>query len=120
MVINEKRKHVRVEFIIRAIFETEGQIREDLQCRNISMSGLFLRTENPLPVGTRGNLLIVLECGENRLEVRAESKVARVVGSDNGLPWGMGLEYVRLDPDSSLNLYNVIKYQGGIEKEKKV
>ena len=112
---SERRKRPRVDFVIKVVFETKDQVREDLQCENISMSGLFLRTDAPLPVGTVGAVLIVLESGQERLEVRCECKVARVVGKEDDSFAGMGLEYVVLDPDSSLTLYNVIKYQGGIE-----
>ena len=115
IVKSERRKRPRVDFVIKVVFETKDQVREDLQCENVSMSGLFLRTDAPLPVGTVGTVLIVLESGQDRLEVRCQCKVARVVGKKDGASAGMGLEYVVLDPDSSLTLYNVIKYQGGIE-----
>ena len=109
----EKRKFPRVDFVVQAVFETEGHVRRDHQCENISMAGLFLRTDAPLPVGTRGRVLIVLECGEERLEVRAACRVSRVVDAGSGRSAGMGLQYLSLDPDSSLALYNVVKYQGG-------
>ena len=81
----------------------------------VTCLALDLLTDAPLPVGTVGTVLIVLESGQDRLEVRCQCKVARVVGKKDGASAGMGLEYVVLDPDSSLTLYNVIKYQGGIE-----
>jgi len=113
----ERRRYPRVDFVVQASFTAEGLVRTDNRCENISMSGLFLRTDAPLPVGTRGNLLIVLECGEERIEVRAECKVSRVVGEKSGNAFGMGLEYVSLDPDSSIALYNVVKYQGGLSRD---
>jgi len=113
----ERRRHPRVNFVVQASFAAEGLVRTDHRCENISMSGLFLRTDAPLPVGTRGNLLIVLECGEERIEVRAECKVSRVMGEKSGSAFGMGLEYVALDPDSSIALYNVVKYQGGLSSD---
>ena len=116
MAQEERRRHPRVKFVITAVFETADDVRKDHQCENISMSGLFLRTDEPLPVGTRGNVLIVLECGDDRIEVRAECKVSRVVDSKSGQLSGMGLEYVALDPDSSIALYNVVRYQGGLSQ----
>ena len=113
----ERRRFPRVDFVVQAVFETEGRVRRDHQCENISMVGLFLRTEEPLPVGTRGRVLIILECGEERLEVRAACQVSRVVKSGGGSPAGMGLQYQNLDPDSSLALYNVVKYQGGFNNQ---
>lgn len=110
----ERRRHPRVDFVVQASFAAEGQVRIDHRCENISMSGLFLRTDAPLPVGTRGSLLLVLECGEDRIEVRAACKVSRVIGAESGRAFGMGLEYISLDPDSSLALYNVVRYQGGL------
>jgi len=116
-VNTEKRRYPRVDFVVQASFTAEGLVRTDHRCENISMSGLFLRTDAPLPVGTRGNLLIVLACGEERIEVRADCKVSRVMGTASGKAFGMGLEYVGLDPDSSIALYNVVKYQGGLDQE---
>ena len=113
----ERRRHPRVDFVVQASFAAGSQLRTDHQCENISMSGLFLRTDAPLPVGTLGKLLIVLVCGEERIEVRAECRVSRVMGAASGQAFGMGLEYVSLDPDSSIALYNVVKYQGGLEQE---
>jgi hypothetical protein len=112
-VTKERRKFPRVDFVVQAVFEAEGHVRRDHQCENISMTGLFLRTDDPLPAGTRGMLLIVLECGEERLEVRAACQVSRVVNAGSGRSAGMGLEYLSLDPDSSIALYNVVRYQGG-------
>jgi hypothetical protein len=117
IVAEERRRFPRVDFVVQAVFETQGQVRRDHQCENISMAGLFLRTDAPLPVGTRGSLLIVLECGEERLEVRAACEVSRVVQPGSGRAAGMGLQYLRLDPDSSLALYNVVRYQGGFNNK---
>jgi hypothetical protein len=39
------------------------------------------------------------------------------MGTASGKAFGMGLEYVGLDPDSSIALYNVVKYQGGLNQE---
>ena len=110
----EKRKRPRVDFSIKVVFHTENLVLKDQQCENISMSGLFLRTATPLFPETVGQLRIILECGQKRLEVRSKSKVIRVVYDDNGKTAGLGLQFVDLDSESSLNLYNVIKYQGGL------
>ncbi|MFH1216843.1 MAG: PilZ domain-containing protein [Pseudomonadota bacterium] len=109
----EKRKRPRVDFSIDAVFETGENIRTDHQCEDISMSGVFLRTSEPFPVGSVGNLLLVLECGDERVEVRAQCRVTRVVVGESDKPSGMGLEFVSLDSDSSIALFNVVKYQGG-------
>jgi len=109
----EKRKRPRVDFTIKVIFQAENIDLQDQQCENISMSGLFLRTGITLPLKTVGQLQIVLECGEDRLEVRSKSKVVRVVNDESGKTVGVGLEFIDLDSDSSLNLFNLIKYQGG-------
>lgn len=111
----DKRKRARVDFDMKVVFESSGCVYQECQCENISMSGLFLRTDMLLPVGAEGKLLIILECGTERLEVHSECKVSRIADGKDGQPMGMGLEYITLDSDSSLTLYNVIKYQGGIE-----
>lgn len=108
MVKNEKRKRPRVDFNIETVLETENEVHRSDRCENISMSGMFLRTENPLPVGTTGRITITLTCGESRLEIKGECRVVREEAA------GMGLEFTDIDPDSSINLFNVVKYQGGL------
>lgn len=114
MVKREKRNRPRVDFNIETVFETENQVHRSDRCENISMSGIFLRTEDPLPVGTTGRITITLTCGESRLEIKGECRVVRQEAAGGEEMAGMGLEFTDIDSDSSINLFNVVKYQGGL------
>ena len=115
----EKRKRPRVDFVITARFENGEHDPVEYRCQNVSMSGVFLQTDNPLAVGTSGRLSILLASGEERLEVRGECQVVRTIGIGVGIGGngsaGMGLEFVNLDYASSITLHNMVRYQGGLD-----
>jgi uncharacterized protein (TIGR02266 family) len=59
---------------------------------NISKSGVFIRTEDPLPVGTRVELrfTVIVEDFET---IEGEGEVVRVVEPEEGRPAGMGVVF---------------------------
>ena len=69
---------------------------------NISQGGVFIRSKNPLPVGTKVNLKfsIIVEDFET---IEGEGEVVRVDGTDENR--GMGVAFTRLT-SSSLDLIN--------------
>lgn len=110
---SEKRGRQRVDFSITVLFETTDNRKYHYDCSNVSMSGFFLETISPLPLKTAGRFQLLLESGIEQLLVIGEAAVVRIVRESlttGGQP-GMGLQITKLDPDSSINLYNIIKYQ---------
>ena len=64
---------------------------------DISMSGIFIRTDRPLEVGSRIHLQIMLQDGSTLIEGRG--RVARIGLSLRG-QMGMGVEFVDFDKES--------------------
>lgn len=102
----EHRNRQRVPFIVEAVLTVDASPIAYPRTRDVSMSGIYLLTANPLPVGTQGTLALKLESGLSALAIEATCEVVR---QDTE---GMGLKFTHMDSDSSINLFNVIRYQG--------
>lgn len=110
----ETRQRQRVNFNIDVTLETGGETLNYDRSQNISMSGIFLITPEPLPLGAKGKIIIDLECGEQHYRIRGLFEVVRITekpGQSLEEPPGMGLAFRKLDPEGSIHLYNVIRYQ---------
>ena len=107
----EKRGRERIDFSITVVLETPDNRTYLYDCKNVSMSGFFLHTESPLPIGTACVFTLTMESGAEQLLVKGESTVVRHVIADPAEGHGMGIHISSMDPDSSINLYNIIKYQ---------
>lgn len=91
---DDLRQHSRT--LINREFETiEEFIAEYVS--NISQGGVFIRSKNPLPVGTRVNLKfsVILDDFET---VEGEGEVVRV--DTTGEHMGMGVAFTRLTAES--------------------
>jgi len=110
-MVVERRKRKRVPFISGTEFIIENKkIMPQLQ--DISMSGMSLQTAEIENIGTTGEIVIHLICGEEKKEIHALCRVVRhILPAAEHSVKGMGLEIVRIDPDSSILLYNLIRYQ---------
>ena len=89
-----ERKHLRVE-VNREFDCIEEYIAEYVS--NISQSGVFIRSKNPLPLGTHVELrFTVIE--QDLQIVEGEGEVVRVETSPGQM--GMGVEFTRLSAQS--------------------
>jgi hypothetical protein len=104
-----KRVRERVSFEIEAVFTHEG-IEHSCICENVSMGGVLLESSEMFPVGAAGTVLIVLTSGSEQLEIKSSCRVARVVSFENDV-FHLGLEFEALDSESSIVLYNLLRYQ---------
>ena len=108
----EKRERKRVDYIINAVFNSEQGNQISCTIQDISMSGFYLKTTNPLPVSSKGQVSIQLQFGEEHKEVHVECIVARCMNDpENKENAGMAVQITKMDPDSSITLYNMIRYQ---------
>lgn len=91
----QRRQHDRVE--VNEEFETIDEFIAEY-VTNISQGGVFIRSKNPLPVGTHVNLKfsIILEDFET---IEGEGEVVRVDTSEENA--GMGVAFTRLSGDSA-------------------
>jgi hypothetical protein len=109
MTDNDSRTRERVPFEIAAVF-THHEQTYTCTCENISMGGVLLESEELFPVGLSGFVEIILRSGFEQLEVKGLCHIVRVVTSLDSLNQ-IGLEFDDLDSESSIVLFNMIRYQ---------
>ena len=111
---DEKRGRKRVVYRIEAKIELENRTVNYSNVHDISMSGIFLESDNPLDIGTKGRITIHLKSGDREEEIKSGFTVSRVVDeAGEKQPAGFAIVFSDLDPDSSILLFNIIKYQSG-------
>jgi hypothetical protein len=103
------RTRIRAPFETDVSFVVNEQAVSGFVSHDVSMNGIFLATQHPLPLGSIGQLTITLFSGKEQTLVKTLAEVVRVAESDEPQS-GMGLIFVDLDPDSSIALYNIVKY----------
>ncbi len=110
-----ERLRKRVPFETSITIEYGGESVTYRQTYDISMNGVFVRTAKPLPVGLKGSFVITLSVGMRNDRIVGRCEVVRSVSIDDGLSeedpgLGMGLKFIKLEPDSSIMLYQIIRY----------
>ena len=112
----EKRKKTRVDFETQVVLKTRvSQITMGANSSDISMKGMFVSTDERIPVGTPCNLEIVLSGTTSRLALGIDGVIA--CQDKNGL----GIVFKSMDADSFFHLKNIVMYNASdpnvIEKE---
>jgi len=108
----EKRRRKRVDYIIDTTFINADGAEVPCIIHDISMSGFYIHTKNPQPKQSKVQVKITLQIGNEIQKVSADCIVIRSIrDSENSVNSGMALEIVRIDPDSSITLYNMVKFQ---------
>lgn len=97
------RQFSRVPFRMAAIIRSEErQFQGNVE--NLSMRGMFLVTDERLPVGDTVEIAMVLSGTSPEVSIEFSGKVCRV--SDDGL----GFTFEKIDLDSYTHLKNIIAY----------
>lgn len=96
--ISDKRKYPRVAISVKVTNLGSGTFTF-LHASNISVGGMFLRAEDPMPKGTRLLLKFVLL---DKDEIQVEARVVRIQmpGAGVEIPSGMGLEFTKVSPEA--------------------
>lgn len=97
-----QRQHVRVE-INREFAVIEDYIAEYVS--NISQGGVFIRSKNPLPMGTSVTLRFTVILDDIEI-VEGEGEVVRVERSSSET--GMGVAFTRLSADSKRLIDHIV------------
>lgn len=102
---DEKRKKTRVQFKTQVSLKTENYgIVGDSDSENISMKGIFVNTEEKIPLDTLCDVEITLMGKSSRLSLAVKGVVARQGES------GLGIEFKSIDIDSYFHLKNIVMY----------
>lgn len=87
----EQRQRMRVECNMAASAGAQGRERLRGWVRNLSSGGMFVETDQRLPVGTRCEIALLLHDGEDDRATHALGEVVRV---EDG---GMAVQFLKLD-----------------------
>lgn len=105
------RQFSRVRFNVAACIKTtERQFLGSVE--NLSMRGMFLVTDERLPVGDMVEITIVLNGTLPEVTVSFDGKVCRITDD------GIGFNFEKIDLDSYTHLKNIIAYN--IDEPEKV
>ncbi len=106
---DNKRVRDRVEFDVSVTLDVRGHKIKYDETHDISMSGMFVFTSFPYPVGTEGTFTIHLSMVKTDTEHEIKGKFRVQNNMDKEGSRGMGLKITEIDTDSSLELFNVIR-----------
>jgi Tfp pilus assembly protein PilZ len=105
MAFDEKRQFTRVPFAMRVRIGTGTAVVNSKDVRNVSLGGLFVATEEKLPVGSQCIIDLELSGPASRLEIQVEAEVLRLD------PEGVALKFSHIDLDSLVHLRHIIRIQ---------
>lgn len=109
---HHSRSRKRVDFVSGVTLVVRGQEHHYPSTKDISMDGVFICTDEPLAIGENGLMVLNMECGELNAQVKASFKVVRRQKTgESANPSGMGILFTDLESDSSITLFNIVRYQ---------
>ncbi|MBJ6726936.1 PilZ domain-containing protein [Geomesophilobacter sediminis] len=103
--MQDKRDFSRVSFKVSALLQADGVTLKG-EVKDISMHGIFVQTEEKLPVGTPVEITIYLSAADP-IVINVSGSVARCEET------GLGCIFEKMDIDSFAHLRSVISYQMG-------
>ena len=112
----ERRKQTRVYFKTEVILKSDSsEIKSNINSKDISLKGMYVRTDEKMPIGTSCDIRILLTGSTNNLFINLKGRIIRHDDS------GLGIHFDSVDVDSYLHLKNLLMYNApdpdAIEKE---
>lgn len=115
MTVTEKRKFTRAPFEMEIRVVTDDRVAISHRLKNISLGGVFILLDNPLPAGSPCILNVDLIGPNTLLRIEVEGEVVRTESN------GMAVKFTRIDVDSLVHLRHLIKVHslepGTIDRE---
>lgn len=108
--MQEKRNFSRVGFKVSALLQSDAAVLKG-EVKDVSLHGLYLETEQVLPIGTPVEITIYLSATTDPVVINVSGTVAR------NMPGGIGCTFDKMDVESFAHLRSVISYQGGDESK---
>jgi len=106
---SNKRHYGRVHFLTDLILTYDGKPHKYDETYDICMEGLFVITDERPPIGKEGVFSFSLSCGSSP-EAEINGKFAVANWQERDSKPGIGIKFVELNSDSSLELYKIIRY----------
>ncbi len=109
-MMKDRRSFSRVDFRVSALLQAEGVAIKG-EVADVSLHGLYLETQEQIPVGTPVEITIYLSSASEPIVINVKGVVARLV------PGGIGCAFEKMDVESFAHLRSIISYQGGDESK---
>lgn len=103
--MQDKRDFSRVSFKVSALIQADGVALKG-EVKDVSLHGIFVQTDEKIPVGTVVEITIYLSAAEP-VVINVSGTVARSVEG------GIGCVFDKMDVESFAHLRSVIAYQMG-------
>lgn len=101
----ERRRHPRVAFSTSIILTSiDAMIEAKGSSRDISLSGVFVKTDTRLEPGTQCEMKIFLTGGVDRIELSMKARVSRVLSN------GLGISFDSMDLETYGHLKKIMLY----------
>lgn len=100
---DERRKRTRVHFSTQVVIKTEdSEVRAEANSEDLSIKGVFVNTEQKIPLGTPCDIEILLTGTSTRLALTIKGVISRQEAT------GLGIAFDSMDLDSYMHLKNII------------
>lgn len=109
-MMKDRRSFSRVDFRVSALLQAEGVAIKG-EVSDVSLHGVYMETEEVLPVGTPVEITIYLSAAAEPVVINVKGTVARLV------PGGIGCAFDKMDVESFAHLRSIISYQAGDESK---
>jgi len=100
-----RRKHVRVA-MCNKVYVTYNGLASELYTVNISAGGMYIKTKEPFPVGSKVVISLSLGAGSH---MNFKGVVANTQGDIGKQPPGMGIEFREVSDDERKRLRDFVK-----------
>ena len=102
---DERRQKTRVHFETHVIIRTEeSEIKAEADSEDISIKGVFVKTQEKIPEGTPCDLEILLTGSSTKLALTIKGLITRQEEA------GLAIGFDSMDLDSYMHLKNIILY----------
>ena len=102
-MVENNRTNQRVEKNIEILFGEAGAFIKS-HTLNVSNGGLFLKTENPLPIDSIVTLRMRLPGETEPLEIQGCVVWSNPKGKNNDFPSGMGIQFITMNSEHKINI----------------
>jgi len=106
MLPDEKdaREFSRVPVKVRVLVRSEGIDINSKRSIDLSMNGIFVECDEPLPLGTKCKLTLLLDGADPMIRAECGGVIRRIT------PEGMAIEFVELTLESYEHLQNLVRF----------
>lgn len=103
----ENREHPRLPYVDLVTLVTPKERTYSSQSENVSLKGIFLVKEDPLPAGTQGLLSMRINHGTIKKTIGSKFRVVHNGPSRDGKA-GMGVEFIGMSEEDKTVLQEII------------